>query len=61
MLPTLWGQFEEVLFSVHCAPMHKERFIKAWLGELDVELAWPPRNPDLNPIKLLWDELERRL
>jgi hypothetical protein len=25
------------------------------------ELHWPAQSPDLNPIKPLWDELERRL
>uniref|UniRef100_UPI00358E9025 uncharacterized protein n=1 Tax=Myxine glutinosa TaxID=7769 RepID=UPI00358E9025 len=42
--------------------MHKVRSIQKWFVEIDVEeLDWPARNPDFNPIKHLWDELERQL
>ena len=33
-----------------------------WFVNIDVEeLDWLAQSPDLNPIKHLWDELERRL
>jgi hypothetical protein len=42
--------------------VHKARSIQKWFVEIDVEeLDWPAQSLDLNPIKYLWDELERRL
>ena len=43
-------------------PVHKARFIQKWFVEIGVEeLDWPAQSPALNPIKHLWDDLERRL
>ena len=36
--------------------------MQKWFVEIGVEeLDWPAQSPDPNPIKHLWDELERRL
>jgi len=43
MLPTLWEEFREgpFLFQHDCAPVHKARFINAWLDEFGgEELDW---------------------
>ncbi|KAL0191982.1 hypothetical protein M9458_010278, partial [Cirrhinus mrigala] len=25
------------------------------------QMTWPPRSPDLNPIEMVWDEMDRRV
>jgi hypothetical protein len=43
-------------------PPCKGRSLQKWFVEISLdELAWFAQSPDLNPIKHLWDELERRL
>ena len=42
--------------------MPKARSLEKWFVEIGVEeFDWPAHSPKLNPIKHLWDELERRL
>ncbi len=51
-------------FQQDNAPCHKAQIILDWFLEHDNEftlLKCPPQSPDLNPIKHLWDVVEREI
>ncbi len=61
--PTVY-QFSDGYFQQDNAPCHKAQIISDWFLEHDNEftlLKWPPQSPDINPIKHLWDVVEREI
>ena len=54
------------IFQQDNDPKHTSRLCKGYLTKKESDgvlrqMTWPPQSPDLNPMEMVWDEMDRRV
>ena len=54
------------IFQQDNDPKHTSRLCKGYLTKKESDgvlhqMTWPPQSPDLNPVKMVWDEMDLRV
>ena len=52
---------QSFVFQQDNDPKHTSRLCKGYLTKESDEMTWSPQSPDLNPIEMVWDEMDCRV
>jgi transposase-like protein len=62
----IWFEGLSFVFQQDNDPKHTSRLFKGYLTKKESDgvlhqMTWSPQSPDLNPIEMVWDEVDHRV